>query len=48
VQPFDALELFCGYRWWRVQREDVLEVFGTGVEIDMHTDGIVVGFGLVF
>jgi hypothetical protein len=48
VQPFDALELFAGYRWWRVRREDVLDVFGSGLDIDMHTDGIVVGFGLVF
>jgi hypothetical protein len=43
------LELFCGYRWWRVQRksEDWFNA-SSDADLDLHTDGVVLGMGLIF
>lgn len=46
-RPAPPLETFLGYRWWRLQREEA-GVFGVDSDLDLHTDGVVVGFGLVF
>lgn len=44
-----GVELFLGYRWWRVRRDDAFETGGLNdVNIDLHTDGIVFGLGLRF
>jgi hypothetical protein len=49
VQPLDQLEGFLAYRWWAVQRQDLFEsLLGTAVDIDLRTDGLVLGLGVVF
>ena len=48
-RPAPPLELFCGYRWWRLQRQSVSWLSGSSdAGLDLHTDGVVVGMGLVF
>ncbi|GAB4152587.1 MAG: hypothetical protein Fur0037_21390 [Planctomycetota bacterium] len=46
-QPARSVEFFGAYRWWRLQRDD-FDLLLTGADLDLHTDGPVLGMSLLF
>jgi hypothetical protein len=45
--PVERCELFVAFRWWRVRREEIA-IFGSDSDLDLRTDGLVLGAGIVF